>query len=103
MPDLLDLNKTITTVDNATLPEAAQLANSVIANAATLLNGAINNGAVLLAQLLGGVEVERVQATNGLTTAIAPLLEESKAWRGEISRLCDILERISLTPPKAKS
>lgn len=96
--DLLSLDKTVTKIDSESLPEAAQLANGVLTNAAALLNGAVNNAAVLMAQLLQGAEAERTEAMNGLTAVLAPLIAESAAWRGEVSRLCDILERISLKP-----
>ncbi len=98
MPDLLNLDKAITKIDNETLPDAARLANDVIANAGSVLNAAINNGAVLLAQLLGGVESERVMAMNGISTVLAPAIEQWKRTNDVLERLAGVLERVNLKP-----
>ncbi len=76
-------------INSTTLPEAAKLVTDVVTQLAVITNGALN-----------GIEGERLLAMQGVSDALAPLVAESKEWRAQISRLCDILERLSLTPTK---
>src|SRR6185312_15825214 len=62
---------TVQKIDSETLPHVAQIINDTLQQAAVMLSGTLN-----------GIEGERVLAMNGLKDdVIAPLLEESKAWR----------------------
>ena len=95
--DLINLEKTTKEIEGKALPEAADLANGVVANAAALFNGILQNTAVLSANLLSGIDAERLETMNDLkANVIGPLVAESQAWRAQVSRLCDILERFNL-------
>jgi hypothetical protein len=75
-------------INSTTLPEMAKLFTDSLTQVAVIANGAIN-----------GLEGERLLAMQALKDeVIAPLIAESQAWRAEVSRLCNILERVSLKP-----
>ena len=75
-------------INSTTLPEAGKLISDTLTQLAVIVNGGLN-----------GLEGERQLAMEDLkNTVITPLLEESKAWRAQLSRLCDIAERVSLKP-----
>jgi len=96
--DLLNIDKSITKIDNQVLPDAAKLANDIIANAAAAGNAAINNGAVLIAQLLGGVESEREIAMNGINKALEPVIAQWTRTNDLLERFAAIAERVKLGP-----
>ena len=96
--DLLDLKSTVKEIETGALPEAGNLVNGALANAAALLNGVVNNAAILSANLLQGVEGERLEAMTGIETALAPIVEQWKRTNDVLERMAAILERVNLKP-----
>jgi len=74
-------------IDSVTLPAEAKIINDALIQVAVIVNGALN-----------GVEVERAALTQNLHDELAPVLVELAAWRVQLSRFGDILERLSLKP-----